>query len=69
MQQHVAERRKSELGANTSPLNGQVLDYDDIDLTVEYENSIDMFSKEMARKIVLEAKTETCNNLTKRSMK
>lgn len=37
----------------------KALDYDSIDITVPNENSIATFSKELARKIVLEATGES----------
>ena len=65
----MTERSKGELDASASPSNRQALDYDDIDITVECDNLIHLFSKELAHKIVLEAKIESCNNLTKRCIK
>ena len=64
--QRMIEGCKSELDANASPLNGETLSYNSIDITIEHENSIIIYSKEMARTILQEAKMESHSNVTKR---
>ena len=62
IKEETTKNASENMAAST---NGQVLDYNKIDITVEHDNTITTFSMNMAQKIMIEAKMESRNSFVK----